>query len=289
MAAGIVLTLVDRLERPRRTATVQRELVEAVVDNAPIGVALFDRSLRCVAVNERLSEIDGVDAGDHVGRTPTGLWGDALADLEQAIGHVLQTGAATLDLHIAVPADRWPDLGQREYQCSSFPVLNRGEVVGVATLVDDVTVESRRRRDAAEMLDWTQAMASTVTRTELQDLIVARLRAGFGARVGVVTRDDSELRLEAVEGYDRGLESAYLGRSAPETIQSPFADALSLHDVVVVEDLEQQRARYPGLMEAWAAVGDVAVAVVPMYDYRKGNEPAGGLRLSWPVAPEGRP
>jgi PAS domain-containing protein len=283
VAAGIVLTLVDRLERTRRTATIQRELVEAVVDNAPIGVALFDRKLRCVAVNERLTELDGIDAEDHVGRTPTGLWGDALADLEQTIGHVLETGAATLDTHVTLTGEQWPDLGTREYHCSSFPVLNRGEVVGVATLVNDVTVESRRRRDAAEILDWTQAMASPVTRTELQALIVMRLRDRLGARVGVVTRADTKLRLDAVEGYDPRLESEYVGRSAPETIESPFADALSLHDVVVVEDLEQQRARYPGLMDAWAEVGDVAIAVVPMYDYRKGNEPAGGLRLSWPT------
>jgi PAS domain-containing protein len=41
-----------------------------VIGQAPVGVALFDREIRYVQVNERLAAMNGRAAAEHVGKRP---------------------------------------------------------------------------------------------------------------------------------------------------------------------------------------------------------------------------
>ena len=43
--------------------------IAALYDSAPIGLCVLDRELRYVRVNERLAEMNGISARDHIGRT----------------------------------------------------------------------------------------------------------------------------------------------------------------------------------------------------------------------------
>jgi PAS domain-containing protein len=54
--------------------------LEDVYHNAPVGLCLLDRELRFLRINQRLAEINGIPAAEHIGKTVRELM-PALADM----------------------------------------------------------------------------------------------------------------------------------------------------------------------------------------------------------------
>ncbi|MFE3167486.1 SpoIIE family protein phosphatase [Streptomyces sp. NPDC059224] len=123
-------------------------LCERLINQSPIGLALLDPDLRYLLVNPALERIDGVPAGEHIGRPLRETL--ALPDIdsvESALRQVLTTGTPLLDqYHVGRP----PTDPDHEHAWSlSFYRLEDpgGRVLGAATSVVDVT---ERHRAAAE-------------------------------------------------------------------------------------------------------------------------------------------
>ncbi|MEV7320597.1 SpoIIE family protein phosphatase [Streptomyces sp. NPDC093970] len=123
-------------------------LCERLINQSPIGLALLDPELRYLLVNPALERIDGVPAGEHIGRPLRDTL--ALPDIdsvESALRQVLTTGTPLLDqYHVGRP----PTDPEHEHAWSlSFYRLEDpgGRVLGAATSVVDVT---ERHRAAAE-------------------------------------------------------------------------------------------------------------------------------------------
>src|SRR5215212_10192972 len=83
-------------EAPTTTPDVAGALQFALLDTlfafAPLGIGLWDRELRYVRVNDRLAEIHGVPAAEHVGRTIGEVAGDLGASVEGTVRDVVETG-----------------------------------------------------------------------------------------------------------------------------------------------------------------------------------------------------
>jgi PAS domain S-box-containing protein len=126
--------------------TQSRAALDAVVENAPIGVAFLDRKLRFVRVNPVLAEMDGISPEAHVGKTVRELLPGLPVDrIEEGWREVLRTGAPVLDVEIdgetpAAPGKR------RSWVESWYPVRSEDEILGVGSLVREVT----REREAEE-------------------------------------------------------------------------------------------------------------------------------------------
>lgn len=132
-------------EREARSSAAQ---LRAVLQQAPIGVALLDPQLRFTQINPPLARISGLPAEQHLGRTVQAAapqtWPYARPHLE----HLLAGGEAVLD----VPVDlrgRGGRPGGRAYLTSYFPVrAPAGELDGIGVLAQDVTGLHRAERAA---------------------------------------------------------------------------------------------------------------------------------------------
>jgi PAS domain S-box-containing protein len=161
----------DRAER-------SLSLLDTVFSTAPVGLALVDRELRFVRVNETFAAFNDCAVREVVGRTVPEILraaGHPESDVVPSYEHVLSTGAAVLDRELTT---RTPDGGARHWNVSFTPVTHAdGSVTGVIVSVVDVT-ERRALLDAERE---------------------ARVRADFLARAGAI--------LDASLDYEETLRS----------------------------------------------------------------------------------
>jgi PAS domain S-box-containing protein len=131
----------DRAER-------SLSLLDTVFSTAPVGLALVDRELRFVRVNETFAAFNASAVRELVGRTVPEILraaGHPESDVVPSYEHVLSTGAAVLDRELTT---RTPECGARHWNVSFTPVTHAdGSVTGVIVSVVDVT-ERRALLDA---------------------------------------------------------------------------------------------------------------------------------------------
>ncbi|MCK9895695.1 SpoIIE family protein phosphatase [Frankia sp. AgB32] len=113
-------------------------LLDALFAQAPVGLALLDRSGRFVRVNDTLARLDRRAARDHLGRTVSEVLGDTGQELDALLGRVLHTGEPMIDLEIGVAGPAGAPA--RAWLASWFPVTDpQLGPVGVAFVALDVT------------------------------------------------------------------------------------------------------------------------------------------------------
>jgi two-component system, cell cycle sensor histidine kinase and response regulator CckA len=120
-----------------------------VYQHAPVGLCLLDADLRFVRINDRLAEIDGKSADEHVGRSLREVVPDLAPTLEPFYRHVLQTGEPVYDLPIEGVTSAATG-SVRHWVASYLPVRSgEGRVRAVAGIVQEVT-EQRRAQAALQ-------------------------------------------------------------------------------------------------------------------------------------------
>ncbi|MHA6762702.1 SpoIIE family protein phosphatase [Streptacidiphilus sp. PAMC 29251] len=146
--------LLVRLADAKRLSAVEHDLAlqDALFEQSPLGIAVFDQQLRYVRVNETLARMNGIPVADHLGRTTGETLPEGAADEVTAIQRqVLATGEPVIDLTVAGPNPR-----RAGYRSISYSRLQdrAGRVLGVTGMIMDVTdryravakVEHARRR-----------------------------------------------------------------------------------------------------------------------------------------------
>lgn len=128
----------------------QAEL-EALYDHAPIGMATFDRDGRFTRINKRLAEINGVPAGDHLGRTTTEVATNMAEVVQASLERVLETGVPIRHDRVMGFISNGSDTA-RVFDIDWYPVLRDGEVDGVSVLVEDATAAERGEMFARHMV-----------------------------------------------------------------------------------------------------------------------------------------
>jgi PAS domain S-box-containing protein len=127
-------------------------LVEGILDTAPVGFCLLDRSLRYLRVNQRLAEMNGLPAQEHIGKTMR----EVIPSIEPAVVHLFQmieqTGQPVLNVEIAGTTRHEPHL-LKHWLASFYPVYARqGNLIGFGALVVDIT-ERKRYEEALRQSD----------------------------------------------------------------------------------------------------------------------------------------
>ncbi|MEE1753787.1 SpoIIE family protein phosphatase [Streptomyces sp. SP18CS02] len=168
---------------------VERDLALSVrlVDQSPIGLAVFGADLRYVAANAALERLDGVRAGEHLGRRVGEIlpFVDAGA-VEAEMRLVLETGVPLLDRQVVggIQADPADD---HAWSVSLYRLDDSGgRVLGLAMSVIDVTDRHRAaaeaeqaRRRLALVADASVRIGTTLdleqTARELADVAVPQL------------------------------------------------------------------------------------------------------------------
>jgi PAS domain S-box-containing protein len=114
-------------------------LLDAIFERAPVGLAVHDRDLRYVRINDRMAEINGVPPSEHIGRTVAEVVPE-VETVEADLRRVLATGEPLTELEVAGATAAAPGV-DREWVVSYWPVRRRGDrrVMGVGAVVFEVT------------------------------------------------------------------------------------------------------------------------------------------------------
>ncbi len=114
---------------------------------APIGLALVDREMNYVRVNDKLAEFNGRPVASHLGRSFSEIVPEMAPALEPIVRRVFDTGMPVSDLEInsatpAVPGE------SRDWLVSFLPLrLKRGEIRGVTIVMIDITNRKQTERN----------------------------------------------------------------------------------------------------------------------------------------------
>jgi PAS domain S-box-containing protein len=140
--AGAVLTARDETARLLREAQV-----DALVEAAPAGLALFDSELRYVRINEALASANGAPVEAHLGKRLAEVVPACASVVEPVLRQVLETGKASRGNEFSVAPANDPGV-LHHWVGDYFPVrAPDGRVFGVGGIIVDIT--ERKRQEAA--------------------------------------------------------------------------------------------------------------------------------------------
>jgi PAS domain S-box-containing protein len=164
LLAIAVAALRSRLERATAEALAAEErlegalgLLDVIFDRAPVGLAFFDTELRYARINDRLAEINGLPAADHLGRTISELLPEMSPDVTGDLGHVLASGQAITDVDVAGVTPAEPGR-RREWTASYWPVRRHDEVAGIGAVIYEVTDRRAAERALRTQTDRYQTL-----------------------------------------------------------------------------------------------------------------------------------
>jgi PAS domain S-box-containing protein len=134
-------------------------LLDVVFAHAPVGLALLDGDLRYVRVNDRLAEINGMPAAEHLGRTIAELLPDLPRQVHEDVARVARTGASLSEVEVSGSTPAQPGVG-RHWIASYWPVRREagGTPIGVGMVVIEVTERRAAERALREQTDRYEAL-----------------------------------------------------------------------------------------------------------------------------------
>jgi PAS domain S-box-containing protein len=154
----------------RRTAEVQRRaaesaaaslqetvsLLDATLENVPVGLAYYDRELRLVRMNQTLARVNGLDPVLALGRPLIEIMSPgSFEQLAPRIREVFATGQIET-MAFDAPTLSAPDEG-RSWLLMFYPVRTpSGEITQVGAVSVDVTDEVRARRQLARTVEYNE-------------------------------------------------------------------------------------------------------------------------------------
>src|SRR5437879_1271875 len=154
--AGTPLLLPSRLlphsHRDMPTSRTGDLRLDAFFTTAPAGLAILDRELRYVQLNDTLALMNGRPVADHVGKSVREVLPAIAATLEPLLQRILDTGEPVLNIELSGETPAQPGV-TRYWRASYFPLAARGRrgkngAGGIGAIV----VEDTPRRHAERAL-----------------------------------------------------------------------------------------------------------------------------------------
>ena len=280
----------DITERKTAEAAIQERLdeIEALYVNAPIGLALFDRELRIVRINEALAKINGAPAADHIGRFAWDVVPALREKVEPKLRHVLDT-AELVEAEISGETPKMPGI-TRHWQEKYYPLKNKaGEVIAVGATIEEITLQKQREESihillrevnhrSKNLLTLVQAVAKQTAATRPEDFLER-----FGNRVQSLSASQDLLisgdwrpvpladLVRSQLAHFRDLSGVRVTATGPTVLVSPAAAqtlGMALHE------LATNAAKYGALSNA---DGRVAIAWSVAHDANENRR----FHLSW--------
>jgi PAS domain S-box-containing protein len=240
-------------------------LVDALFAQSGVGLAVLDRDLRYVRVNQALAEIDGLPAELHVGRTLDRVARDAAPGLVSAARQVLATGEPLRNVKTsAASADDPSDV--RHWETTWSPVRDEtGEIVALSAVVVDTTARERADASRRRLEQVASALAEAITPDDVGRVIVRHGVSALGGAAGSVSllADDGDtLAVVAAEGFPK-QRSAALGSPRLRDRQ-PLGEAVRRRRAVFVDSPDALARSFPALAAAGATPPFQAFAALPL-------------------------
>ncbi|WP_051963532.1 PAS domain S-box protein [Deinococcus misasensis] len=166
-------------------------VLNAILENAPMGIGLFGPDLKLRGVNAKLAEHNHLPAADHLGKSWQDLYPEQSEHLMAAQQHVLSSGMPILNIEVSTESMTGP---VQHHLISYFPVkTSAGHILGVGTIVQDITTEQQAREALRTSEHFLKHITDTVPAlVYIFDLDHNRIRyvnPEFSAATGLTLRD----------------------------------------------------------------------------------------------------
>ncbi len=238
--------------KPRTRASADQPLLELehIYRTVPIGLCLLDRELRYLRINDRLAEINGKPASEHIGRTVSEVIPQIATTLEPLLHEVAEKGEPLLDMEIHAAAPAEPG-SERDWLVSYYPLKSEdGRVQFVGAVVQEITERKRAEKTLRKARDELERRVHERTKD------LAEANAALTAEQK--TREESESRLRHLlesatvipwEADCRTWRFAYVGPQAVEILGYPLETWFEM-DFWAAHIHPQDRASALGFCEA---------------------------------------
>ena len=157
--AGIAIDMTEQvttreaLERAARSSSDALAVVDAILDTTPMGIALFDREMRFLRVNQAAAEMNGRTVEQHLGRKVEDVVPGVGPTAAARYRRVWETGRAMAIEEIAGETPAQPGV-LRFWDHSAVPVKDRGgEIRAVAVIFNEITARKRAEQALLETAD----------------------------------------------------------------------------------------------------------------------------------------
>jgi PAS domain S-box-containing protein len=135
-------------EKLKREIIMREQQLNAFFSGATAGLALLDRELRYLQINETLAEMNGLPAAAHLGRTVREVLPQFAPLVEPFFQKVLATGESVLNVEVSGEKPNQPGV-LRHWVESIFPIVGKG---GMPNGFGVIVVETTERKHAEEAL-----------------------------------------------------------------------------------------------------------------------------------------
>lgn len=110
-----------------------------LMDNAPLGIGVFDREFRYRKVNQVLADINGKSIEEHQGKHLREVVPKLAPTLEPMFQQIMRSGMPYVDIAITGQTAAY-DSSSRRWQATYSPMRNeQGELSGILAIVRDIT------------------------------------------------------------------------------------------------------------------------------------------------------
>ncbi|WP_424363619.1 PAS domain S-box protein [Methylocystis parvus] len=250
----------------------QRDELEWIYQNAPIGLCLLDLDLRYLRVNQRLAEMNGLPVEAHIGRSVFETVPALAARVKEIAHQLLETRKPVLNAEFAGETPAAPGV-PRCWNTGWYPVLDKnGEIIGVGAVVEETT-ERKRAEQALRESEQQERRRSA----ELQALLDT---APIGLSIAL---DPQGLSIRGNRANEQIFGVAPGGELSKTAANAPAFQVLKGGRVLTAGEMPMQRA-----VRGEAVAGDVfdvrredgeLVSVfakaMPLYD--EGGNPRGAV------------